>query len=107
MFFQIVNALGQACQAVYGWFWNFLHDGYGNIAITVVIGMVIFSIVYRFFILPVMGMHIPSILGPVSTFGSLGSGSDSVNRDIKPHPSFSSMQPDQKAAEHYFESKAM
>ena len=92
MFFQIVNTLGDACQAVYGWFWDFIHDGYGNIALTVVIGMVIFSIVYRFFILPVMGMSIPSIMRPTYSLGNIGSGSDGVDRSVKAHPDFSQRQ---------------
>lgn len=84
MFLQIINSLGIAVHAVYDWFWDFLHDGYGNIALTVVIGMVIFSIVYRFFLLPVMG-------GRVGGLGATMSGiaSDTVRRTEHPHPDFS------------------
>lgn len=86
MFLQVIAALSQAVQAAYNWFWDFIHDGYGNIALTIVFGMVIFSILFRFILMPLFG-HSFNAYG--LRFGSMSMASDMVKGKDRPHPNFS------------------
>lgn len=97
MFLQIVASLSNAVHAVYGWFWDFLHDGYGNIALTIVFGMVIFCIVFRFLLMPLFGRQLN--LSGVYGFGNWGS--DSAKVEEKPHPDFSFKDAQQSRADSF------
>ena len=91
MFVQVISMLGGAVHAVYDWFWDFLHDGYGNIAITIVLGMVIFCIIFRYLLLPLIGgsFNVYGIRG-----GALAMHSDYVSKNReKSHPNFSRSDP--------------
>ena len=86
MFLQILSSIAGACNQVYDWFCSIIIDGFGDVAITFVLGMVFLGVVFRFLLAPAMS-HAGNLTRSLSRLTSVSS--DSVSSKEKPHPDFS------------------